>query len=230
MSEHIYPIKVGLEIHRQLNTEHKLFCMCPTQLTEEPAESRFLRRLRPTQSELGQVDQAALFEFHRGKGIMYEADHETSCLIEMDEEPPSKLNPEAVEVCLTAALLMNARPVDEIHVMRKIVIDGSNTTGFQRTSVVALNGVLTVDGITIPIYQISLEEDAARKTGQTRDTSGYRIDRLGIPLIEVTTAPVLHSPSEVEKVALAIGNVLRATRKVKARIGKCQAGSKHLRS
>jgi glutamyl-tRNA(Gln) amidotransferase subunit E len=219
MSEHIYPIKVGLEIHRQLDTEHKLFCFCPTQLTEEPAESKFLRRLRPTQSELGQVDQAALFEFHRGKGIIYEADHETSCLVEMDEEPPGKLNPEAVEVCLTAALLMNAKPVDEIHVMRKIVIDGSNTTGFQRTSVVALNGVLTVDGITIPIYQISLEEDAARKTSQTRDISGYRIDRLGIPLIEVTTAPVLHSPSEVEKVALAIGNVLRATRKVKRGLG-----------
>lgn len=150
---------------------------------------------------------------------MYEANHKTSCLVEMDEEPPGRLNPEAIEVCLTTALLMNARPVDEIHVMRKIVIDGSNTTGFQRTSVVALNGLLTIDGSTVPIDQISLEEDAARKTSQTRDVTGYRIDRLGIPLIEITTAPVLHSPSEVEKVALAIGNVLRATRKVKRGLG-----------
>lgn len=219
MSEQVHPIKVGLEIHRQFDTEHKLFCSCPTQLTEEPTENKFLRRLRPTQSELGQVDKAALFEFHRGKDIMYEADHRTSCLVEMDEEPPGNLNPEAIEVCLTAALLMNAKPVDEIHVMRKIVIDGSNTTGFQRTSVVALNGLLTIDGSTVPIDQISLEEDAARKTSQTRDITGYRIDRLGIPLIEVTTAPVLHSPSEVEKVALAIGNVLRATRKVKRGLG-----------
>jgi len=219
MSEPVHPIKVGLEIHRQLDTDHKLFCSCPTQLTEESPENKFFRRLRPTQSELGQVDQAALFEFHRGKGIIYETDHETSCLVEMDEEPPSRINPEAIEVCLTAALLMNAKPVDEIHVMRKIVIDGSNTTGFQRTSVVALDGVLTIDGSTIPIDQISLEEDAARKTSQARDTTGYRIDRLGIPLIEVTTAPVLHSPSEVERVALAIGNVLRATRSVKRGLG-----------
>ena len=219
MSEQVHPIKVGLEIHRQFDTEHKLFCSCPTQLSEEPPENKFLRRLRPTQSELGQVDQAALFEFHRGKGIVYEADHKTSCLVEMDEEPPGRLNTEAIEVCLTAALLMNAKPVDEIHVMRKIVIDGSNTTGFQRTSVVALNGLLTIDGSTVPIDQISLEEDAARKTSQTREVTGYRIDRLGIPLIEVTTAPVLHSPSEVEKVALAIGNVLRATRKVKRGLG-----------
>jgi len=219
MSEAAYPVKVGLEIHRQLDTDHKLFCSCPTQLAEESPETKFLRRLRPTQSELGQVDQAALFEFHRGRGIMYETDHKTACLVEMDEEPPGKLDSQAIEVCLTAALLMNAKPVDEIHVMRKIVIDGSNTTGFQRTAVVALAGGLTIDGNAIPIDQISLEEDAARKSGQARDIAGYRIDRLGIPLIEVTTAPVLHSASEVEKVALGIGNVLRATRRVKRGLG-----------
>src|SRR5208337_663326 len=219
MSEPVHPIKVGLEIHRQLDTDHKLFCSCPTQLTEESPENKFFRRLRPTQSELGQVDQAALFEFHRGKGIIYETDHETSCLVEMDEEPPSRINSEAIEVCLTAALLMNAKPVDEIHVMRKVVIDGSNTTGFQRTCVVALNGALTVDGKEIPIQQISLEEDAARKTSQSSETVGYRIDRLGVPLIEVTTAPVMDSAAEVEKVAYAIGTILRATRTVKRGLG-----------
>lgn len=212
-------IKVGLEIHRQLDTDHKLFCGCPTDFAESEPEEKFLRRLRPTQSELGQVDQAALFEFHRGRSILYEEDSQTSCLVEMDEEPPGKLNSEAVEVCLTAALLMNAKPVDEIHVMRKIVIDGSNTTGFQRTCIVALNGVLKVDDKEIPIQQISLEEDAARKAGQSRDTVDYRIDRLGVPLIEVTTAPVLDSSAEVEKVAYAIGTILRATRKVKRGLG-----------
>jgi glutamyl-tRNA(Gln) amidotransferase subunit E len=212
-------VKVGLEIHRQLDTKHKLFCACPTDLAESDPEEKFLRRLRPTQSELGQVDQAALFEFHRGRSVMYESDHKTACLVEMDEEPPAKLNNETIEVCLSAALLMKADPVDEVHVMRKIVIDGSNTTGFQRTCVVAMDGMLKVDGKDIPIQQISLEEDAARKTGQSRDVIGYRIDRLGVPLIEVTTAPVLESPDEVQKVALAIGTILRATRKVKRGIG-----------
>ena len=211
--------KVGLEIHRQLDTRHKLFCACPTDFAESEPEQKFLRRLRPTQSELGQVDQAAMFEFHRGKSILYESDRQTSCLVEMDEEPPGRLNTEAIETCLTAVLLMNAKPVDEIHVMRKIVIDGSNTTGFQRTCVVALDGALNVQGKVVPIQQISLEEDAARKTSQTRDVAGYRIDRLGVPLIEVTTGPVLSSPEEVEKVALAIGTVLRATRKVKRGLG-----------
>jgi len=212
-------IKVGLEIHRQLDSKHKLFCGCPTDFAESEPEEKFLRRLRPTQSELGQVDQAALFEFHRGKSIMYESDHQTSCLVEADEEPPGRLNEEAVEICLTAALLVNAKPVDEIHVMRKVVIDGSNTTGFQRTAVVAMDGSLDVEGKRVPITQISLEEDAARKTTQSRDLGGYRIDRLGVPLIEITTGPVLESPGEVEQVALAIGNTLRATRKVKRGLG-----------
>lgn len=212
-------IKVGLEIHRQLDTQHKLFCGCPTDFAESEPEEKFLRRLRPTQSELGQVDQAALFEFHRGKSIIYESDHLTSCLVELDEEPPGKLSEEAVEICLTAAIFVKAKPVDEIHVMRKVVIDGSNTTGFQRTAVVAMDGVLDVEGKHVPITQISLEEDAARKTTQTRELGGYRIDRLGVPLIEITTGPVLESPDEVEKVALAIGTMLRATRKVKRGLG-----------
>jgi glutamyl-tRNA(Gln) amidotransferase subunit E len=212
-------LKVGLEIHRQLDTTHKLFCGCPTDFAESEPNEKFLRRLRPTQSELGQIDQAALFEFHRGRSILYEADDDTSCLVEMDEEPPSKLNPEAAEICLTASLLMGAKPVDEIHVMRKVVIDGSNTTGFQRTAVVALGGQLTVEGKVIPVTQISLEEDAARKGAQSQGSVSYRIDRLGVPLIEVTTGPVLGSPVEVERVAYAIGSVLRATRRVKRGIG-----------
>jgi glutamyl-tRNA(Gln) amidotransferase subunit E len=208
-------LKVGLEIHQQLDTSSKLFCKCKPQLFKEEPEVTFLRRLRPTQSELGQVDQAAYFEFQKGLKILYEANQTSSCLVEMDEEPPHPLNIEAVEAVLTVALMINAKPVDEIHVMRKTVIDGSNTTGFQRTCVVALNGQIKVGDKTVPIQHTSLEEDAARKTGEEAgSTLRYRIDRLGIPLIEIATAPVIHSPQEAERVAFAIGAILRATGKV----------------
>jgi len=210
---------VGLECHQQLATRTKLFCSCKPSLFKGEPKITFVRRLRPTQSELGQVDPAAYFEFKKGVRILYEADNETSCLVEMDEEPPHPLNPEAIEVALTVALMMNAKPVDEIHVMRKTVIDGSNTTGFQRTCVVALNGSIEVEGRTVPIEHISLEEDAARKTGGEGFEIRYRIDRLGIPLIEVTTGPVIRSPREAQRVALAIGRILRATKKVRRGIG-----------
>jgi len=212
-------LKVGLEVHQQLNTKTKLFCSCKPELFKEEPEILFLRRLRPTQSELGQIDPAAFFEFQKGVKIRYEASTETSCLVEMDEEPPHPLNMEAVETALTVALMVKAKPIDEIHVMRKTVIDGSNTTGFQRTCLIALGGEVEVNEKKIPLEHVSLEEDAARKTGQEGTTVFYRIDRLGIPLIEIATAPVIHSPKEAGEVALAIGRILRATQKAKRGIG-----------
>ena len=212
-------LKIGLEIHQQLDTRTKMFCSCPTRLFLGEPSKTVLRRLRPTQSELGQVDPAAMFEFQRGRMVLYEMDYETSCLVEIDEEPPHELNRESIETALTVSLLTESLPIDEIQVMRKIVIDGSNTTGFQRTCIVALNGSIEVEGTTIPINQICLEEDAARKTGEKGPVVQYRLDRLGIPLVEVTTAPVIFTPRQAQEVALAIGRILRATRKVKRGLG-----------
>ncbi len=188
-------------------------------LSTRPATLTFDRKLRPTQSELGQIDPSALFEFHKGRTITYEADPETTCLVELDEEPPHPLNGEAVDIALTISLLLNARPMDEIHVMRKVVIDGSNTGGFQRTAVISLNGRILVDGKEIPIQQVSLEEDAGRKTAESRSSVVFRLDRLGVPLIEVATGPVINNPEEAGKVALVIGQILRATRQVKRGLG-----------
>ncbi|MBK5133792.1 Glu-tRNA(Gln) amidotransferase subunit GatE, partial [Candidatus Bathyarchaeota archaeon] len=214
-------LKIGLEIHQQLNTKTKLFCECkPLYFKEEP-ELTFLRRLRPTQSELGQIDPAAFFEFQKGIMLRYEANKTSTCLVEMDEEPPHSLNKEAVEISLTAALMMNAKPVDEIHIMRKTVIDGSNTTGFQRTCVIAMDGWIKIGDKIVQIQHASLEEDAARKTGTEKNGKiiSYRLDRLGIPLIEVATAPVIYSPKEAQDVALVLGRILRDTGKAMRGLG-----------
>ncbi|MGW8289155.1 MAG: Glu-tRNA(Gln) amidotransferase subunit GatE, partial [Candidatus Bathyarchaeia archaeon] len=165
--------------------------------------------------------QLSVSEFQKGIKVRYEANRATSCLVEMDEEPPHPLNIDALEVGLTAALMMNMKPIDEVHVMRKTVIDGSNTTGFQRTCIIASDGWIKVGEKTIPIQAASLEEDAARKTGTQDDgkTILYRIDRLGIPLIEVATAPVIYSPMEAQEVAFAIGRILRDTGKAMRGLG-----------
>lgn len=215
-------LKIGLEIHQQLNVGSKLFCNCPPDLFKEGEPERtFLRRLRPTQSELGQVDPSVFFESQKGVKILYEANRSCACLVDMDEEPPQPMNREALKVVLTVAFMMNMHPVDEVHIMRKIIIDGSSPTGFQRTSIIALDGWIKVGEKIIPMQAISLEEDAARKMG-TEDEGRiicYRIDRLGIPLIEITTAPVMYSPLEAQQVALAIGRILRDTGKVMRGLG-----------
>jgi len=212
-------LKVGIEVHQELATQHKLFCHCPPKLSEAEPEYTFLRRLRPSQSELGEIDPAALFEFLKGTTIKYEGDHTTSCLVEMDEEPPGPLDAETLDLTLSFALMVNSYPMDEVHVMRKTVVDGSNTGGFQRTCVVSLGGDVEVDGKRYGVQQISLEEDAARNVGEEGSIIHYRIDRLGIPLMEIATAPDMHDPVEVQKVALRVGSLLRATGKVRRGLG-----------
>ena len=214
-------LKIGLEIHQQLNTKTKLFCNCPPLFFKDDPELTFLRRLRPTQSELGQIDPAAFFEFQKGIMLKYETNKTSTCLVEMDEEPPHSLNKEAVEVALTAAIMMNAKPVDEIHIMRKTVIDGSNTTGFQRTCVIAMDGWIKIGDKIVQIQHASLEEDAARKTGTEKNGKiiSYNLDRLGIPLIEVATAPVIYTPKEAQDVALVLGRILRDTGKAMRGLG-----------
>ena len=210
-------LKVGLEIHQQLLT-HKLFCDCASRLSEDDGGVRFQRRLRPTQSELGEVDAAAIEEARRHLTFVYEAPS-NSCLVEADEEPPHHPNEEALDIALEISLLLDATPVREIDFMRKIVIDGSNTAGFQRSALVALDGGIQVNGKRIGIPTILLEEDAARKVGEKADEVLYRLDRLGIPLAEVATTPDIASPEEAREVALAIGSLLRATRRVIRGIG-----------
>ncbi|MDR0797597.1 MAG: Glu-tRNA(Gln) amidotransferase subunit GatE [Nitrososphaerota archaeon] len=214
-------LKIGLEIHQQLNVGSKLFCSCQPELFKDEPETTFLRRLRPTQSELGQIDPTTFFEFQKGVKIIYEANRKSACLVDLDEEPPHSLNMDALKVVLTASLMMNMQPVNEVHIMRKTIIDGSSTTGFQRTCIIALNGWIKVGEKIIAIQATNLEEDAARKTGTEDDgkTIRYRLDRLGIPLIEISTAPVIYSPLEAQQVALTIGKILRDTGKVMRGLG-----------
>lgn len=211
-------LRVGFEIHQELDTR-KLFCNCPSELRDENPVLEVKRRLRPTQSELGEVDRAALAEAIKEKGFRYQAYPDTICLVELDEEPPHPVNEEALDISLEIALLLNAKPVDEVHTMRKTVIDGSNTCGFQRTMLVATDGIAEVDGREFRIPTMCLEEDAARKMGEVADLIEYRLDRLGIPLVEIATGPDFFDPQTPAKAALYIGQLLRVTGRVKRGIG-----------
>ncbi len=204
-------LKMGLEIHQQLNTEHKLFCPCKTELTDEDYDELIKRNLRPTQSELGEIDRAALQESLRKLNFRYESFDYHTCLVETDDEPPHSLNKEALEISIIIGKLMNMHIVDEFHTMRKQVIDGSNTGGFQRTGLVATDGYLETPYGNVAIESLGLEEDAARRMETTENYTEFRLDRLGIPLAEITTDPSMHHPKQVQEVAYMIGQVLRST-------------------
>lgn len=205
-------LKMGLEIHQQLNTEKKLFCPCKCELIDKKPDYKLLRYLRPTQSELGKIDRAAFEESRRKLEFIYEAYDRETCLVEADDEPPHPLNMEALEIALIIASLLNMNVVDEFHTMRKQVIDGSNTGGFQRTGLVATDGYLETEYGIVKIENLCLEEDAARRIGQNKGKVVFRLDRLGIPLLEVTTDPSMKHPEQVKEVAYQLGQILRSTR------------------
>jgi len=209
---------VGLEIHQQLATGAKLFCRCkPIESDEYPI--KFSRKLRITSSELGEFDPSAIFEKSKEKTILYSANPESSCLVEQDDEPPHDLDPNAKETVLIMSSALKSNIFNEIYVMRKLVIDGSNTSGFQRTMLVSMGGSLEVNGKKIGVQSICLEEDAAKLLQDSKDTREYSLDRLGVPLVEIALDPVSGTPEEIKNIALTLGRMLRATKRVGRGIG-----------
>ena len=211
-------LKVGLEIHQQLDTKKKLFCNC-TPIESDEYYLKFQRKLRPVKSELGKYDPASLFENAKEKTILYYANPQSSCLVEQDEEPPHEVDSDAKDIALVVASALGSRIFSEIYPMRKSVIDGSNTGGFQRTMLISQGGSLEVDGKRIGVQSICLEEDAAKLLGDKGDIREYSLERLGVPLVEIALEPVEGKPSELKKIALNLGRLLRSTKKVTRGIG-----------
>ena len=211
-------LKVGLEIHQQLATNKKLFCNC-TPIESDEYINKFQRNLRAVKSELGEYDPAALFEKTKSKTIIYYSNPQSSCLVEKDEEPPHNLDKDAKGLALVISSSLKSKIFSEIYPMRKTVIDGSNTTGFQRTMLISQGGFIEVDGEKIGVQSICLEEDAAKLLGDKGSIREYSLDRLGIPLVEIALDPVEGKPLKIKKIALSLGKLLRSTKKVTRGIG-----------
>jgi glutamyl-tRNA(Gln) amidotransferase subunit E len=209
-------LKCGLEVHQQLDTG-KLFSRTPSTLSDE-FDFTVERKLRPVASELGEYDKTAIDAFKRNEIFYYSGKKENISLIELDEEPPQEMDKRALKTILEVALLCNSKPVDKLVTMRKTVIDGSNTSAFQRTTLVSLGGELNISTSEekngekkIRVQTIILEEDAARPIKKEAGKIYYNLDRLGIPLIELATDPDIRTPEEAVETAKKIGEIMRLT-------------------
>lgn len=199
-------VRIGLEIHQQLDTG-KLFCSCPSE-SKEHGSFEVMRKFRAAESELGTMDGAALFESGRARECYYACPRESTCLVELDDEPPHEVNGEALRTALQIAKMLEADIFDVVCFMRKIVIDGSNTSGFQRTALIATGGRIGSTGIAT----MCLEEDSARKVREEDNRVYYNLDRLGVPLVEIATEPTIESAEDAQRVALELGMNLRRAR------------------
>jgi len=211
-------LKAGLEIHQQLNSSSKLFCRCPSFLRSDQPNVLIKRKLHKVAGEMGEIDQAVAHEASLDKEFIYQGYNDTTCLLEYDECPPYDINKDALEEALKIALLLNCEIYPVTQIMRKTVIDGSNTGGFQRTVLLGHSGFIECSFGKVGIETLVLEEDAARIVNRGEKEVVFRLDRLGIPLIEIATAPVLDTGEKIKECALKIGEILRAC-KVKRGIG-----------
>ncbi|OGD27572.1 MAG: glutamyl-tRNA(Gln) amidotransferase subunit E [Candidatus Aminicenantes bacterium RBG_19FT_COMBO_59_29] len=209
----------GLEIHQQLLTEKKLFCRCPAGRYSDKYDAEILRHMRPTLSELGEYDGTALMEFKTKKEIIYRINRETVCTYEMDDTPPFMIDEPALDHALGIALLYGLNLVDELHIARKQYLDGSIPTGFQRTTIVGVNGSIPYKNRRISIVQLGLEEDACREVSDVGHRRTYLTDRLGMPLIETVTGPDMRTPQEVAEVAQICRRLVRSTGNVRTGMG-----------
>ncbi len=217
MDEKNIGLKIGLEIHQQLETG-KLFCGCPSFLRNDNPEVIIRRRLHQVAGESGEVDIAVKHEITKEKEFTYEGYYNNCCLVDYDESPPREINQEALKTAVQIALLLNCKIVQLTQIMRKTVVDGSNTSGFQRSVLIARDGFVETGQGKVGIQYVYLEEDAARKVSDEEGKIIYRLDRLGIPLVEIVTAPDIKTPEQAREVALHIGEILRAC-KVRRGIG-----------
>lgn len=211
-------LKSGLEIHQQLDVGSKLFCRCPAYLRQDTPDILVKRKLHAIAGETGDIDEAVKHEASLDKEFVYEGYSDTTCLLEYDETPPYSVSEGALEEAIKIALLLNCEIYPVVQIMRKTVIDGSNTSGFQRTFLIGHSGFVETSFGKVGIDSVALEEDAARIVEKGEKRAVFRLDRLGIPLVEIGTAPEMAEPEQIKECALKIGEILRAC-KVKRGIG-----------
>lgn len=213
-------LMAGIEIHQQLKTSRKLFCRCPAEMTTRDPDLIIKRNFRPVLGEMGVFDEAMLLEFEKKTTVIYQIYNDINCTYELDDTPPFECDQESIDIAIKLAKLLNMTIVDELKVCRKNYVDGSVPAGFQRTMIAAKDGYYTLaNGKQINIEILCLEEDAARRITESPGTITFRLDRLGIPLVEIATAPDIKDPDEAREAAARLGLLLRSTGKVRRGLG-----------
>lgn len=127
---------------------------------------------------------------------------------------PYPVNQDAIDAALEIALMLNCEIVrGPIYIQRKHYDYPDLPSGYQRTSLpIGIKGELNGVGI----WEVHLEEDPGKY-----DPLSGKVDynRSGVPLVEIVTAPDMHSPEEARNFLRELTKMLHYTGKVRSEGG-----------
>ena len=192
-------LKVSIEFRFQLNVKQKLLCNCPVLPYKDEYDMEVLRHLRvPPQH--GTFESAFLIENRCPREIIYKVSADTACTYEIDDSPPITINKEAVSMAFEIARSLNCSVAKEAFFMRKPYLNGSIPSGFHRSALIGWNGHIDYEDLHLEIQRVTLEEDSARLLEESGRRRVYALDRMGIPMVEITLKPFITTPHQAAEV------------------------------
>lgn len=164
---------VGLEVHRLIDSK-KLFCDCTYKKIKKGIEKK-------------------IYYSSCEKNFTYNTS-EDYCDYEIDQIP-AKLNETIMKKAIKIVKnIPGIKMVPKIVFCRKRIMDNSLPSGYQITGLLGYDGFIELDDKIVKIERVYLEQDSCAISEGL-----YKVDRLGLPLIEVSTGKTNLSGEEVKK-------------------------------
>ncbi len=177
--------KIGLEIHLQLATEHKMFCRCPLPKAATPPNTFICPICLGYPGTLPQLNQEA---FLKGMILARALKAKISPRLRFDRKNYFYPDlPKNFQISQKGAELAQGGELLVVY----LASDRKRWGSFQ----VALN-------------HIHLEEDTGKLVHE-QETALVDFNRSGVPLLEIVTEPVIHSPQEARLFARELQRVAR---------------------
>ena len=204
-------VRIELKVRRQVDRGGKLLCNCPVMPPDSDYDVEVSRHLRPAAYHGAEPASMPMAETRCFREVIYRLTRKSSCTYEMDDSPPVRINRDALAATITVARSMGCILPEQSQIMRERFLDGSIPSGFQRSMLIGWNCSLPFLKKLLNIQRVTLTEDSARLVEDSMTRRVFMTDRLGVPVLVITTAPELRNPAQAAAAATLLRMVTSRT-------------------
>jgi len=202
-------VRIGIKARRQVYSDRKLLCNCPVTNPSPDYDVEISRHLRPDPDYIS-VPNTLSPEPDCPREVVYRLSRKTACTYEMDDSQPVRLNLDVLRNAKALAGAMGCMIPDMTRMMREQILDGSIPSGFQRSMLIGWGCKLPFLEDSLKIQRVTIAEDTARLVENTVKRKVFMTDRLGIPLLVITTRSNLRTPEQAAAAARLLSMVTSA--------------------